>query len=218
MAKDNYKRVKEFALQNGAALFGAAPISALDGEVLDIDIKGFDSAVSMAVRLSRAILGTLTGHPTKLYYHHYRQANMSLDRLAFKVTNFIQDAGFQALPIPASQIVDWENQKGHLSHKVVAEAAGLGWIGRNNLLVNPEFGAQIRLVTILTNMPLVFDKPTGNNCGDCRDCVSVCPAKAIKEDVKDFDHQACYQKLKEFRKLGLTDQFICGVCVKNCRP
>ncbi|NQT46086.1 MAG: epoxyqueuosine reductase [Candidatus Omnitrophica bacterium] len=218
MSKDNYRKVKEFAIQNGAALFGAAPTSALGGNVLDIDIKGFDSAISMAVRLSKSILDTLIDHPTKLYYHHYRQANMFLDRLAFTIANFIQEAGFQALPVPASQIVDWENQKAHLSHKAVAEAAGLGWIGRNNLLVNPELGAQIRLITILTDMPLISDGPIKDSCGDCHDCVDACPAGAIKKDLKDFDHQACYQKLKEFRKLGFTDQFICGICVKNCHP
>ena len=205
-------------MQNGAVLFGVSPTSALDGKILDINIKGFDSAVSMAVRLSKAILDTLVDHPTKLYYHHYRQANMFLDRLAFAIANFIQEAGFQALPIPASQIVDWENQKAHLSHKAVAEAAGLGWIGRNNLLVNPELGAQTRLITILTDMPLIPDKPIKGNCGECHNCMSACPAGAIKEDVAHFDHQACYQKLKEFRKLGFTDQFICGICVKNCHP
>jgi epoxyqueuosine reductase QueG len=122
-----------------------------------------------------------------------------------------------ALPIPASQIIDWERQQAHLSHKKIGRLAGLGWIGRNNLLVNPEFGAQFRLVTVLTNMPLKPDKPLESDCGECRRCLSCCPAAAIKEKQEDFDHKACFNKLKEFRRSGIVSQFICGVCVKACR-
>jgi len=43
--------------------------------------------------------------------------------------------------------------------------AGLGWIGRNNLLVNEELGSQFRLASVLTNMPLKIDKPVKNGCG-----------------------------------------------------
>ena len=60
--------------------------------------------------------------------------------------------------MPASQIVDWEKQTAHLSHKKIGELAGIGFIGRNNLLVNPEIGSRFRLATILTNMPLEPDK------------------------------------------------------------
>ncbi|MFH1173115.1 MAG: 4Fe-4S binding protein, partial [bacterium] len=119
-----------------------------------------------------------------------------------------------------------------------------GWIGRNNMLVNKDFGAQFRLVTILTNMPLVIDKPTGGglasdklegnglasfgqshsqshkpaqeNCGLCRLCVDVCPAKAIQENVADFDHIKCFDAIKGFQKLHLAEQYICGVCVNVC--
>ena len=76
------------------------------------------------------------------------------------MTSAIQDLGYQAIPIAASQIVDWKTQKAYLSHKHVARAAGLGWIGRNNLLVNEQFGSRIRLVTILTEIPLVTQYAT----------------------------------------------------------
>ena len=98
-------------------------------------------------------------HPTALYLHHYRQANYILDQIAFRVAALIQRSGGQALPIAASQIVDWEHQRGHLSHKALAHAAGLGWLGRNNLLVHPQFGARVRLVSILTDLPLQVDRP-----------------------------------------------------------
>jgi len=154
--------------------------------------------------------------PTRLYFHHYRQLNFFLDRAAFLLSSYIQESGFQALPIPASQIIDWDRQKAHLSHKKVGYLAGLGFIGRSNLLVNPELGARFRLVTVLTDMPLEADKPLEGDCGTCMKCLEPCPAQAIAEKKEEFDHRACFEKLKEFKKSGIVGQHICGVCVKAC--
>ncbi|MCK7514948.1 MAG: hypothetical protein MZV70_70385 [Desulfobacterales bacterium] len=44
-----------------------------------------------------------------------------------------------------------------------------------------------------------------------------CPAGAINEAPEDFEHKACYETLKEFRRKGYTSQFICGICVRDCR-
>jgi len=75
-------------------------------------LSGLDKAVSLGVRLSRPILNEIEDHPTRLYFHHYRTINMFLDQLAARVTNFIQSKGGLALPVLASQIVDWEKQFG----------------------------------------------------------------------------------------------------------
>jgi Fe-S cluster assembly protein SufD len=91
-----------------------------------------------------------------------------------------------------------------------------GGLIRNNLLVNRKLGAGLRLATVLTDLPLIADKPVEDSCGECRRCMALCPAKAIKERPEDFDHQGCFAKLKEFQKLRYTDQYICGVCIKAC--
>lgn len=215
----DYLDLKKFCTTEGADLFGVADISgAKEGFMLGAKaLEKLDRAVCLGVRLSQGVLNEISNQPTRLYFHHYRTANMFLDQLAFKVASFIQKKGFLALPIPASQIVDWQNQKAHLSHKKLAVSAGLGWIGRNNLLVNKELGAGLRLVSILTDMPLGTDKPQKQGCGTCRFCVKICPAGAIKESPEEFDHLKCFEKLKEFQKQRLTDQYICGVCVNVCR-
>lgn len=176
----------------------------------------FSLAIVLAKRVLSSVLEDIVDHPTQIYFHHYRQLNNELDRLALRLALFIEKEGFQALPIPASQIVDWKNQRAHLSHKKMGQLAGLGWIGRNNLLVNPILGSRFRLVTVLTNMPLTPDSPISGNCGQCYRCLSVCPAQAIHEDPAQFDHLACFRKLDEFRRQGLVGQHICGVCVKAC--
>ncbi|MDP2911371.1 MAG: 4Fe-4S double cluster binding domain-containing protein [Candidatus Omnitrophota bacterium] len=211
--------LRDFAFSLGISLFGVACVKPIKKEFLfsGETLRDLDYTISLGLRLSDGVLEDITSFPTKIYFHHYRQANAILDQIAFKVSNFIQSKGCRALPVPASQIVDWEKQTSHLSHKKIGELAGLGFIGRNNLLVNPEIGARFRLVTILTNMPLESDQKLKENCGECRACISVCPAGAIKEKREDFDHIKCFEKLKEFRDKRLVDQFVCGVCVKACK-
>lgn len=220
MKKDaNYLKLKKFCGNSGAELFGVADIDGIkeDFSISKKTLEKFDRAVSLGLSLSKAVLEDISDAPTRLYFHHYRTANALLDQLAFKAANFIEREGFLALPIPASQILDWQKQTAHLSHKKIGSLSGIGWIGRNNLLVNKKLGSRFRLCTILTNMPLKADKPLEGQCGSCRLCVEACPAQAIKEDRKDFDHMRCFEKLKEFQKQRLVDQYICGVCVNACR-
>jgi epoxyqueuosine reductase QueG len=214
------EQLRLLARQEGAALCGVADVSALKAGFLELSdgaLQGVDRAVCIAFHLSDPVLEDLSDGPTKLYYFHYQRANILLDAAALRVTEFIQSLGWRALPIPASQIVDWEHQRAHVSHKHVARQAGLGWIGRNNLLVTPQYGARVRLVTVLTDMPLPPGDPLAQGCGTCRACVGVCPAGAIKERPEDFDHVGCYEKIREMVKARGIGQNICGLCVKACR-
>ncbi len=173
-------------------------------------------AISVGYHLSDSILEGIENQPTPLYFHHYQRVNILLDTIGLVVTSAIQDLGYRAMPIPTSQVVDWKTQKGHLSHKHVAWAAGLGWIGRNNLIVNEQFGSRIRLVTILADIPLVISSPAIKDCGSCLDCLSLCPAGAIKVRQEEFDHLRCYEQLRTFAKTLHLSHNICGVCVKAC--
>jgi len=154
--------------------------------------------------------------------------NILLDQTAVKITLAIEANGYNALPIPASQIIDWEKQTAHLSHKMIALRAGIGWIGRNNLLVHPEFGSQIRIATVLTDISFETDTPTDKtgagglsgeeNCGNCRKCIEACPVSAIGETHNEWNKAACLEKLKYFAKAHNVGQYICGLCIKVCQP
>ncbi|HMA54197.1 MAG TPA: hypothetical protein VKT17_07020 [Acidobacteriota bacterium] len=213
------QEIQAFAAGLGFDLFGVADVAALRADFLlePRTRDRFGLAISLGKRLSEAVLDDIRDHPTSIYFHHYRQMNFFLDRGALLVADEIQKRGFRALPIAASQIIDWEKQRAHVSHKHVGRAAGLGWFGRNNLLVNPALGAHFRLVTVLTDLPLEPDAPLDRDCRACRACAAACPAKAIKDTRESFDHLACFEMLKDFRKKGYTTQFICGLCVRDCR-
>jgi len=218
-ANKNYTALKKFCLSLGIDLFGVADIrqAKKDFMLSEKVLKELDRAVCLGVGLSGCILEEIISAPTRLYFHHYRTVNNFLDQAALKVYNHIQRKGYLAMPIAASQIIDWQEQKAHLAHKKIGYLAGLGWLGRNNLLVNKTLGSQFRLVSVLTDMPLKTTSPVKEGCGDCRLCLAVCPAGAIKEKAEDFEHLRCFEKLKEFQKQRLVDQYICGVCVNICR-
>lgn len=217
--KLSYANLKNFCLEEGVDLFGVADISKARDEfkIAPKVAQKLDKAICLGVRLSGAVLSEIDIVPTKLYFHHYKIVNSFLDFIALRLCNMIQKSGYLALAIPATQIIDWEKNIGHLSHRKVGYLAGLGWIGRNNLLVNEKLGSQFRLVSVLTDLPLKIDKPTTKDCGECRLCVRICPAQAIQEKPQDFNHQKCFEKIKSFQAQRQVEQFVCGVCVNVCQ-
>jgi epoxyqueuosine reductase len=216
----NNSKIETLCRQWGGSLLGVADLRSFMREEILLSpelINRHPFAISLGYHLSDAILDDIEDRPTPLYFQHYQRVNILLDTLGLVLNDAIQDLGYEAIPIPASQLVDWQTQRGHLSHKHVAQAAGIGWIGRNNLLVHERYGARIRLLTVLTDLPLRVNTSPVRDCGSCRACLSVCPAGAIKERREDFDHLRCYEQLKLFSKTLRFSHNICGVCVKTCR-
>lgn len=175
-------------------------------------------AVSLGIRLSGPVLETVSTAPTWTYYHHYRQVNTALDQAALSIAGLIQRGGHRALPVPASQILDWERLRAHLSHREIAWLAGLGWRGRNNLLVTPRYGSMIRFATVLTDAPL--PRPRAERletaCGECTACLGACPVGAIDEDPERFDLDRCTAQLRRFSKSEKLNTMICGLCLRVC--
>jgi epoxyqueuosine reductase QueG len=203
----------------GADVTGVADMSRYDREVLgfgDDILHAYPYAISFGLLVPSGVLGTLTDGPTLFYLHHYRQVNYRLDIIAYELAKEIEKRGGRALPFAASQMVDWQNQKGHISHKHVGVAAGLGWIGRNNLLVHPEFGARVRYNTVLTDINLTAGEPQANGCGECASCIGACPAAAIGQDPAGFDHRGCFAMLQQFKNKRNLGHHICGLCIKAC--
>lgn len=225
---DYTKDVKEAIGDWGADLVGIADLNALrkiDTSPDDL-LVSFTRAVSVAVRLSHAAFEMIADRPTPIYAAAYQTANRLLDDIAFRIVQRLQDDGYSALPIPASQVLDRENWRGAISHKAVARVAGLGWQGKNLLLITPQYGSRVRLVTVLTDAPLSADAPVKNRCGSCTRCQDACPVGAIKgvatkdyyrdrDEAMFFDR--CARKLAgEFAVLPNIGVPICGICIREC--
>lgn len=212
----------------GADLVGVADVHLLQG--LEVHppnlLDGFTRAIAIAVQLPRAVFEAIVDRPTPHYSAVYQTANQLLDQIAFRVAVALEKDGYRSLPIPASQVLDRENWYGAISHKAVARLAGLGWQGKSLLLITPQYGPRVRLVTVLTEAPLSADAPAKNRCGKCMLCRDACPVKAIKGvNIRDhyqsrdeaLDLFRCAEKLTlEFAGMPEIGSSICGICIKAC--
>ncbi len=216
-AKEDLAKI---AFTRGAGVFGVCRIDNFR-ESFHIEIQGLSRslpyAISIGVPLAETALETIVDRPNMIYKAHYRQVNAVLDDIAFALASEIIRLGYRALPIPASMVLKRYPMIAHLSHREIAFKAGLGWRGRNNLLVNKDYGSQIRLVTLLTNLELPFDIPLTDDCGDCFDCLPCCPVGAIDELVENFNLDACSQQVQKFARENDYGHYICGLCLKPCR-
>lgn len=140
---------------------------------LVIGVRMVSSSVSAADRNIR-----IAQFSTRLLYDE-------LSRLGFALMRELDNAGFSASPIPTYLPVPMDqNTKGliaELSLRHIAYEAGLGSIGKNNLLVTRQFGPRVRFVSILTDAELAPARPGDQNlCSECDLCVEACPTGALK--------------------------------------
>jgi epoxyqueuosine reductase QueG len=212
----------------GADLVGVAdtePLKAWNTTPANL-LDPFPRAVAIAVQIPIYVFETLVDRPTPIYSAVYQTANRMLDEIAFRTARNLQEKGFASLPIPASQVVDKNTWRGAISHKAVARLAGLGWQGKNLLLITPAYGSRVRLVTVLTDAPLESDSPIKNRCGSCMLCRDACPVDAIKGKSTKTHYKnrnealffsRCVKKLtEEFAQRPGIGSPICGICIKVC--
>ena len=112
-----------------------------------------------------------------------------LKRLVSKIDDYCQTRGYDGFH--ARVFTD----SAPLLEKAIAEKSGLGWIGKNTLLLSEEAGSWFFLGEILTNLPLpVNEKKAENRCGSCSACIDICPTQAIVGPCK-LDARKCISYL-----------------------
>ena len=217
--------LKEKTEDWGADLCGIADLDGVQAEMRELygdRFDGLNRAVSFAVYLPKRICDEVLEHPTHTYLAYYDIANALINQIGLRINNYLVKNGFEAYPVPASQRLGAKDNS-IFSHRMAAQLAGIGWIGKSCNFVSEEVGPRLRLGTVLTNAPLTPDAPMADRCGGCMLCTDICPAHAIlgknfdpKDDLSErFDFKKCDAFLTETRQT--FGKRICGRCVAVCR-
>jgi epoxyqueuosine reductase len=211
-------------------VFGFADLNGL----LPDKYANFRYGISIGKKLNDSIIDNLNDGPTLEYFNHYKDINRQLAELTLKISYDLEAANIISKPIdPTISVSSNDNEKYlktlsyDISHKMVATRAGLGWIGKTDLLITKEFGPRLRLVSILVEQdPGCNQKPIEKSkCGKCDICVLECPAQAangLEWNVKIhrdnfFNAFKCREKCMELAKQKLkVDERICGKCIRSC--
>jgi len=157
--------------------------------------------------------GTIDKDAWNIYAREYQKLNKLLNTISKRMAN-----QFVGIPIPATlegiadKVAHVEEYYGMtVSHRVIAENAGLGWRGKNELIVNKNYTCALRFASVVTGLPLIHGRKDRTSCGVCTACLEVCPFLKNKERLKNY-RENCRRYIIA---LGLQEE-VCGKCIKAC--
>ncbi|MFH1486851.1 MAG: 4Fe-4S double cluster binding domain-containing protein [Chloroflexota bacterium] len=193
--------VKRVALEEGADLVGVAGVDAF--EQAPEGCRPWDilpGAKAIVVAAKHVPRGVMQSPNLRVYRSSARFIEEELTGVSHQVAYYLESRGYLASPVQPDIPIDMERSVpilGDLSHKHAAAEAGLGIIGASSLLITPQFGPRLRLVSVVTDAPLEPGcKLDVDFCRACSACLEACPAGAIQ-------------------KVGGLDK---GKCIRGCMP
>ena len=212
--------VKELGINAGASVvgvaaakdFGAAPDGFKPTDVLPDCL----SVIVLGTTFSSEVLNDIAEYTAS------RNAMLTaMTNLAKEVAKQIKSAGYKTKSISAAggKWVAGDGRKeqfGYISLKHAAELAGLGVIGKNYLLTNPQYGNLLWFSAVLTDAELIPDeKAELTICGSCNQCVDACPVSAL-DNLAAFGKKGCSQFFTIEDKKFKIKCFRCRTVCPHC--
>ncbi|WP_447553242.1 tRNA epoxyqueuosine(34) reductase QueG [Vreelandella sp. EE22] len=170
MAKHGTKRTRPAELEPGTRRVISARMDYLPPEVETTKVLG------------QRRLGYISRYALGRDYH--KLIRKRLATLAKKIEQEVGEFGYRAF-VDSAPVME----------RALAQKAGLGWFGKNAMLLNPKAGSLFFLGELYTDLPLPVDPPfEQEHCGSCSACQSACPTGAIVDD-KIIDSRKCISYL-----------------------
>lgn len=148
-----------------------------------------------------------------VYAREYHELNRILNTAAYFIAELVDGT-----PIPATlegkasridRVEDYYSLT--VSQRVAAELSGLGWRGKNELIVTRERGCAVRFASVVCPIPLPSGRRMENYCNGCEECLKICSILRKKDVLRNYREQ-CRRFIV---RLGLEGD-VCGKCVKAC--
>jgi len=193
------EKLERMARRSGVDLIGVAPIERFDGapeghKPQDI-LPSAKSVVSIALN---ALEGTFSTPVFHVYQLSYALLRNKTNEISYELARFLEGKGYKSVMIPGTIPLDMIEKKGlfgAFSHRHAAQAAGLGKIGMNQLLITKPFGPRVWLGTVITSAPLAPSPlPRKESClgEQCGKCLSACPPGALSP--QGIDKKKCLEE------------------------
>ena len=207
---DLTKKVQDYCYKIGANIVGFADPIHFNKFSKDHQpeqfLKGSKTVVILGLYLYDIILDSWNRDPDTGKQYHF--ADSILTNFCARLTRFLSNEGYD------SKIVSYEPG---LFLKDACALAGIGPIGKNNLLITEEFGSQVRLRAIATSAPLVCRNPIlkSKYCEGCNKCIEACPSNALLDGK--YKKELCLPYcLSHLRILSKDTVIWCNVCIDAC--
>ena len=138
------KEFRDYMISQGAALVGI-------GDLTAVPSSDYPVGIAVAIPLPKHVIKDLQLAPTREYYKLYTTLNDKLNAIVTAGEKYLTGRGYQAYAQTTDRITVDSDNRSPLPHKTVATRAGLGWIGKNCLLVTPQYGSAVRISSLLTS-------------------------------------------------------------------
>lgn len=198
----------------GVELFGVGPISNYYdhyGMISKTILKRYVNAISIGYVIPKSVLYDSTSD----YYKYFLNNTIlpTLDRTTIYLTRIIERSGGNAFPVPAFNIINDANFPFYF-HDLVASYSGIGWLGKNNRLINKKHGSRIHCATILTDLDLEANDILESLCKDCTICIDNCPVNALTGLPFHPEHKISERLNEDNCLISYSNNKVSEVCLK----
>jgi epoxyqueuosine reductase len=220
-SKITSEEIKKIARDLGADLCGIASVvkfeNAPEGFKPGDIYKKAKSVIVYAKRLPTEVLFAKSCIP---YTHVNALITLAVDKLSLELSLKLQDLTIPNVMIPTDDPYEaWDNERRHgkaiLSLRHAGYLAGLGKLGKNNLLINDKYGNMIQIGALLADYEFHYDEIAAYQaCNDnCSACLKSCPQKAL--DGSTVNQDKC-RKLSNFKTEKGYVLKKCWECRRSC--